>query len=156
MNKTLHTKWGTANVGAKGYYFISSGKEGNNQKKLHRLIYEDFYGDVPSNYIIHHKNGNKLDNCILNLQIMSKFEHDNLNNSTGFYRVSTFKDKNYKLGFRWRYIYWLNGHSEKLTASTLPSLKKKVLEKGWDWFILDEKNAKSICKEYGYDIMELT
>ena len=41
----LHTKYGTAcfiNKG-KGYYFISSSKEGNRGKALHRLIYEDYY-----------------------------------------------------------------------------------------------------------------
>lgn len=79
MNETLHTKFGNAKLYSDGYYMITSGKEGNHCKKLHRLIWEDFYGcKVPEGYIIHHKNGNKTDNCILNLQLMRKGKHNSL------------------------------------------------------------------------------
>lgn len=79
MNETLHTKWGAAKIDSKGYYRITSIKEGNRDKLLHRLIWEDFYGcEIPKGYIIHHKNGNKLDNCILNLQLMSRADHNTL------------------------------------------------------------------------------
>lgn len=79
MEKTLHTPWGTARINNDGYYWITSKKEGNHRKLLHRLIWEDFYGcEVPKGYIIHHKNGNKLDNCILNLQLMSRADHNKL------------------------------------------------------------------------------
>ena len=75
MIKTLHTKYGTANVYDE-YYEITTKKEGNFQKKLHRLIYEDFWGvKLPPEIVIHHRNGNKLDNCILNLEAMTKSEH---------------------------------------------------------------------------------
>ena len=73
--ETLHTKFGNARVN-QGYYVITSRKEGNNNKALHRLIFEDFYGvEIPKGYSVHHKNGNKLDNCILNLQLLSESEH---------------------------------------------------------------------------------
>lgn len=75
MNKTLHTKWGTAKV-SEGYYKITSGKEGNWGKRLHRLIWEDFYGcEVPKGYVIHHRDHNSLNNCILNLQLMRREDH---------------------------------------------------------------------------------
>ena len=70
MNEVLHTKFGNAKINCRGYLAITSRKEGNNAKKLHRLMWEDFYGEIPEGYVIHHKNGNKLDNCILNLQLM--------------------------------------------------------------------------------------
>ena len=75
MNEVLHTKFGNSKINCRGYLAITSRKEGNNAKKLHRLMWEDFYGEIPEGYVIHHKNGNKLDNCILNLQLMRYEDH---------------------------------------------------------------------------------
>ena len=78
MDKTLHTKWGTANIG-NGYYRITSIKEGNVNKLLHRLIAEDYFGDWINDpkepFDIHHIDGNKLNNCVLNLEPISPNEH---------------------------------------------------------------------------------
>ena len=69
------TKFGTAKI-YRGYYIITSRKEGNHGKFLHRLIFEDFYKiKLPKHIIIHHNNENKLDNNIWNLIPMSKEEH---------------------------------------------------------------------------------
>ena len=74
----LHTKFGTARL-EKGYYVIKTSKEGNHNQPIHRLIFEDFYNmKIPEDYIIHHKNGNKTDNCILNLQLLHKVTHNKL------------------------------------------------------------------------------
>lgn len=82
MSNALHTKWGTAKIQPNGYYRITSAREGNNNKDLHRLIFEDFYGfKIPKGYVIHHKNGIKTDNCILNLQLLSKKQHQMHHNS---------------------------------------------------------------------------
>lgn len=79
MNEILHTKFGNAKIKKDGYYRITSGKEGNYRKLLHRLIWEDFYGcEVPEGYVIHHRNHIKTDNCILNLQLMRWSEHNKL------------------------------------------------------------------------------
>ena len=76
MNNKLHTKFGNASINKEGYYYITSQKEGNFLKKLHRLIFEDFYGfKIPKDYVIHHKNGIKTDNCILNLQLLKSSVH---------------------------------------------------------------------------------
>ena len=72
---TLHTKFGNARLRYDGYYHITSRKEGNNKKSLHRLIFEDFYGPIPEGYVIHHKDGNTLNNSIENLECLSKTEH---------------------------------------------------------------------------------
>ena len=77
----MKTKFGKAKI-YNGYYYIISRKEGNCNKLLHRLIWEDFYGTkIPEGYHIHHKNGNKLDNCILNLQLLSESDHIRLHRS---------------------------------------------------------------------------
>ncbi len=83
MNGTLHTKFGTAKLQQNGYYIITSCKEGHGGKRLHRLIWEDFYGcEIPKGYIIHHRNNIKTDNCILNLQLMRDSDHKKIHSET--------------------------------------------------------------------------
>lgn len=73
---SIQTKFGTAKIGQNGYYKISSGKEGNFGKFLHRLIVEDFYNTtLPDDWVVHHDNGDKTLNEIWNLIPMPKSEH---------------------------------------------------------------------------------
>jgi len=58
-----------------GYYYITSRKEGNNNKLIHRLIYEEYVEEIPENHVIHHIDGDKTNNNIKNLQCMSKEFH---------------------------------------------------------------------------------
>lgn len=108
----MNTIFGKAYVGNHGYYVVTSKKEGNHNKLLHRLIFEKFYGPIPKGYHVHHKDENKLNNCIMNLQILPKKQHhsqhsmgyvhtvenrkkmsdlkkgkSNTTNQTGYYRV---------------------------------------------------------------------
>lgn len=152
----LHTKYGTASVNANsGYYTIVSSKEGNFNKLLHRLIFEEFYNiKIPKNYVIHHKNNQKLDNCILNLQLMSFKEHllhhyekgdftnkdinycikeSKAQNTTGYFRVSKSKCSQCKQGFIYRYQYYDKGEKQSLWATTIEKLEKKVKDKGLEW-----------------------
>lgn len=79
MNQTIKTKFGSASINANNYYQIKSVNEGNRGKLLHRLIYEDFWGvKLPPQISIHHKDGNSLNNCILNLEAMTISEHQKL------------------------------------------------------------------------------
>ena len=41
----------------------------------HRRIWFDRYGEMPKDQIIHHKNGDRTDNRLSNLQLMSRGEH---------------------------------------------------------------------------------
>ena len=76
--KVLHTKFGIAKID-RTYFRISTNEKGNYNKYLHRLIFEDFYGmEIPDGYVVHHKDGNKLNNCILNLQLLREFDHRSL------------------------------------------------------------------------------
>lgn len=75
MKQIIKTKYGNARINSKGYYMISTSKEGNFEKYLHRLIYEEHYGEIPKGYFVHHKNENKLDNRIENLELVSHAEH---------------------------------------------------------------------------------
>ena len=42
---------------------------------LHRQIWIDNFGEIPKNFIIHHKDKNTLNNSIENLEILSRSEH---------------------------------------------------------------------------------
>ena len=156
---SMKTKFGNAKITNGRYYVITSRKEGNNGKLLHRLICEDFYNtEVPQGYHIHHKNGNKLDNCILNLQLMRDKDHRILHNSgenhpwydkhhseesklktsktmntTGYFRVDKHKDKNCKQGFYWRYSYYENGKQKRISSVDIKKLEAKVKSKGLTW-----------------------
>lgn len=43
--------------------------------RLHRYLWEKYYGEIPEGYVIHHKNGNGLDNKIENFELLSDSEH---------------------------------------------------------------------------------
>ena len=76
---TIKTKYGTAYLDKRGYYCISSSKEGNRAKKLHRLIYEDYHGiKIPKGMQIHHIDGNTTNNDPSNLQMVSISEHNKI------------------------------------------------------------------------------
>lgn len=79
MSKTIKTKFGNARL-LKGYYIISSRNE-NRDKLLHRLIYEDHYRlTILKGNVVHHIDGNKTNNEISNLKLMSVSAHSKLHN----------------------------------------------------------------------------
>jgi hypothetical protein len=60
-----------------GYVVVNRTGDGRKQIKKHRLIMEEHIGrKLLSKEIVHHKNENKLDNRIENLQIVSRKEHN--------------------------------------------------------------------------------
>lgn len=83
QSDVLHTKWGTARINNKGYYQITTRKENNKGKLLHRLIWEKWYGELSSQTHLHHLDENPKNNCIWNLEPMSKSNHHKLHNSDG-------------------------------------------------------------------------
>ena len=44
-------------------------------KKMHTLVYEAFIGEVPKGYDVHHKDSNKHNNFIWNLELIEHNEH---------------------------------------------------------------------------------
>lgn len=82
--KFLDTKFGRARINHNGYYQITSHKEGNWHKLLHRLLFEEYYqisieNEFPNQKMaVHHIDENKINNNIWNLDIMTISEHRKL------------------------------------------------------------------------------
>ena len=57
-------------------YYLSSGNLVNGKRiRLHRYIWEYYYGEIPKGYDIHHKDHNKDNNDISNLEMLLKKDH---------------------------------------------------------------------------------
>jgi hypothetical protein len=69
----------------KTYYF--NGKDyyrNSNGQLLQREVWKDHYGPIPPGYVIHHKDENKLNNDIGNLEIMPRGDHVRLHGLRGW------------------------------------------------------------------------
>ena len=163
VNRKVTTIFGNASLND-GYYRITGGD--NLGKYLHKVIWENFYDiDVPEGYHIHHKNGNKLDNCILNLQLIRKSEHHKIhqqgennsmygkkftkdhasklskNGECNFFRVSVEHNSAYKNGIRYKYCYYdENNNHKSISRGNLKDLEMEVKKRNLEWFELKEDN----------------
>ena len=102
-----------------------------------------FYGPIPKGYIVHHKDGNKLNNCLMNLEILKQSTHrtnhylNSDENTTGYYRVSKWKSKSYKRGYCW--VYQARKYNEGnikrdlIIKPTLKELEEEVKRQGFEW-----------------------
>lgn len=45
---------------------------------IHRVVYEAFKGAIPNGFQVHHKDGNKRNNCLSNLEAVSIRQHNKL------------------------------------------------------------------------------
>lgn len=147
-SRSIKTIFGNAKIDNEGYFKITSKREGNYNKRLHRLIIEKFYQiKILDGWVVHHNNQNKLDNRITNLYLMRTEKHNKLHNisdktaiklskvqnSTGYYRVKKHKDKSCKQGFIWRYCYYQGGSRRCIESVNLNSLKEKVIKNNLIW-----------------------
>ena len=67
-----HPCWKGGHINKNGYKIICV----NNRQVLeHRYLWEQINGPLPKSWIIHHMNGNRLDNCLENLAAMPRKQH---------------------------------------------------------------------------------
>ena len=58
----------------RGQYMMFEGKF------VHRSVWEAHFGPVPDGYVVHHMNGDRLDNRLDNLGLMTRGDHIRLHN----------------------------------------------------------------------------
>lgn len=61
-----------------GYYLCSTNDSTGSRKRMHVYVWEYYNGLVPDGYHIHHIDGDKSNNTIENLQLLSATEHEKL------------------------------------------------------------------------------
>lgn len=54
-----------------GYFAATTGK----RQQMHRYVWEKHFGEIPKGYDIHHKDHNRTNNDISNLELLTKSEH---------------------------------------------------------------------------------
>lgn len=59
-------------------YYLGTTKENGKRQRLHRYIWEYYNGEIPKGYDIHHKDHNKDNNELDNLELISKSQHSRL------------------------------------------------------------------------------
>lgn len=62
-------RWNNQNYWLCGKYFQCRGK------RLHRVVWQHFNGDIPKGFHVHHKDGNRANNQVDNLELLSSKEH---------------------------------------------------------------------------------
>ncbi len=66
---------------AKGDYFrviLRGPSHSRRSCYIHRLVWEAFVGEIPKGYIVHHKDGNRQNNSLSNLQLVTAKEHHDI------------------------------------------------------------------------------
>lgn len=165
MSETLHTKYGTANITPDGYYRITTSKEGNLAKLLHRLIAADYFGDWINNpdeyYHIHHIDGNKTNNCVLNLEPLPPSDHQRIHALGNCPSEETRKKmSDAKKG----HVPWIKGKthskevrqkiSEKLTGKPLSEEHKLSTSKTLNsvgYFRVYKQNSRTVKQGFVYN-----
>ena len=147
--ESITTKFGTAKIGHNGYWVITSRKEGNGNKLLHRLLYEDFYGvTLLKGNVIHHKDENKLNNRISNLELITKGEHNSLHNTGRKHSeevIQMLRDVNLNKKHPEELKLKISKHFNTSGYFRVSKVQCSSCSQGFRWMYRYIENGKTIC-----------
>lgn len=131
-----------------GIRFYSDGKsywQTSRHKRLHVYVWEKHNGKVPDGYHVHHIDGDKTNNDISNLQLLSQSEHMRYHNNTD--EMKKMFRKNLAKYARPKAIEW---HKSEASTDFHKELYKKSLGK---YVGVKEKKKCTFCgKEFEYPV----
>ena len=78
---------------SQGYYY-SPRKDRSGLDMLHRMVYIHYNGEIPKGYCIHHKDGNKGNNDISNLECVRRSEHSHYHGVNAPEELAEFRKRN--------------------------------------------------------------
>ena len=78
---------------SQGYYY-SPRKDKSGLDMLHRMVYIHYNGEIPKGYCIHHKDGNKGNNDISNLECVKRSEHSHYHGVNAPEELAEFRKRN--------------------------------------------------------------
>lgn len=78
---------------SQGYYY-SPRKDRSGLDMLHRMIFIHYNGEIPKGYCIHHKDGNKGNNDISNLECIKRSEHSHYHGVNAPEELAEFRKRN--------------------------------------------------------------
>jgi hypothetical protein len=98
-------------------------------REEHRIIYIYHYGEIPTNMLVDHKNGNPSDNNIDNLRLATDIQNCqnqkiSKNNTSGYKGVCFKKDRN-----KWHAGIRVNGIIKHLGYYDTPKIASEVYKK---------------------------
>ena len=78
---------------SQGYYY-SPRKDRSGLDMLHRMVFIHYNGEIPKGYCIHHKDGNKGNNDISNLECVRRSEHSHYHGVNAPEELAEFRKRN--------------------------------------------------------------
>lgn len=78
---------------SQGYYY-SPRKDRSGLDMLHRMVFIHYNGEIPKGYCIHHKDGNKGNNDISNLECVRRSEHSHYHGVNASEELAEFRKRN--------------------------------------------------------------
>lgn len=84
---------------SKGYERV---KVGGKTLYLHRLVWEDHFGEIPKGFHIHHIDGDKTNNEVSNLEMISAHEHIVKRHADNFIKMQKKGQESARLSCAWK------------------------------------------------------
>lgn len=104
-------------------------------KYTHRRVWEEHFGKIPDGFIIHHKNGDKNDNRIENLILMTRADHMSLHASIKRGEKWNGEQLTEEQKRRIKHEYYLKNksHSQKRSKKYYEEHRKEILKRVKEW-----------------------
>lgn len=135
MKEHIHFNNYMFSLDKKTNFYLSTRKINGKRERLHRYVWIYHFGEIPKGYHIHHKDENRLNNDISNLELLQENEHLLLHGKTE--RCKDISRKNLKLAQK-SAILWHKSEKGK-------EFHKKLSKMSWE----NKQPISYVCTQCG-------